>query len=150
VKPLTHTCTFVLFKTLQKSFRRVRCHKSCWSPPWTRKRTTTHKPENTGGSHITRRTVLRHPPYSQDLTVADLRLFGAHRYAVRGERFGRNGEIIEEVTVSTQFKLVEKGDSGSCFWLAQDCWSWWRLCRKVRCVVHPSSYPMSRFKEMFE
>jgi hypothetical protein len=29
---------------------------------------------------------------------------------MRGERFVRNGEIIEEVAVSTQFKLVEEGD----------------------------------------
>jgi len=37
-----------------------------------------------------------------------------------GEGLGRNGEIIEEVAVSTLFKLVE-GDTGSCFWLAQGC-----------------------------
>jgi len=40
---------------------------------------------------------------------------------MRGERFGRNGEIIEEVSVSAQFKLVEEGYRGSCFWLAQGC-----------------------------
>jgi len=38
-----------------------------------------------------------------------------------GEWFGRNGEVIEEVAVSTHFKLAVEGDRGSCFWLAQGC-----------------------------
>jgi hypothetical protein len=47
-----------------------------------------HKPENTGSSQINRKAVLRHPPYSQDLAVTDLRLFGAHKYPCVGKVLG--------------------------------------------------------------
>jgi hypothetical protein len=44
----------------------------------------------------------------------------------------------EEVAASTTFKLL------------QGCWSWWKSCRKIRYVVHPSSYPMNMSKEWYD
>jgi len=49
---------------------------------------------------------------------------------------------------STKLKLVQEGNSCSCFSLTQDCWSSWWLCTKMKCVINISSYPMHMFKEL--
>jgi hypothetical protein len=53
------------------------------------------------------------------------------------------------VAVSAGYRLVQDGDTGSCFSLVQGYWSLRRLCRKMRSVVNTSSYPMSMFKEFY-
>jgi hypothetical protein len=55
----------------------------------------------------------------------------------------------EEVAASTGFRLVQNGDTCSCFSPAQGCESWQRLCRKMRSVLNTSSYPLSMFKEFY-
>ena len=121
--------------------------KYFWNPPSTR-RTSTHKFENTGSNHTTPRNCCSAPtlqlrscsrrfPHLWSLTVV-----------ICGKIFGSDDEVIEEVAASIKFKLVQEGDRYSCLSLAQSCWSSWRLCRKMRCVIHPSSYPMNMLKEL--
>jgi hypothetical protein len=45
--------------------------------------------------------------------------------------------------------VQDGGDTCSCFSLAQGCWSWWRLCRKIMNVVNTASYPMSMLEELY-
>jgi hypothetical protein len=55
----------------------------------------------------------------------------------------------KEVAASAEFKLVQEGDRCSCFLLVQGYWSRWSLCIKTSFVIHPSSYPISMLKELF-
>jgi hypothetical protein len=55
-------------------------------------------------------TVLHYPPHSPDFGFSDLHLFGALKRAVHLKRFGSEDEVIEEVTESTKFGLVQEGD----------------------------------------
>lgn len=57
----------------------------------------------------------------------------------------------EEVAVSTKYKLTGRGQEEercSCVSLVHCCWSWWRLCRKVRCIIRPSSFPVGMLGEL--
>ena len=49
---------------------------------------------------------------------------------------------------STKFKLVQEGKRCSCFSLTLGCWSSWRLCTKMKCVINTATYPMHIFKEL--
>jgi hypothetical protein len=42
-------------------------------------------------------TVLPHPPNSPDHAPSDFHVFGAHKDAIRGKRFGSDDEVTEEV-----------------------------------------------------
>jgi hypothetical protein len=53
------------------------------------------------------------------------------------------------VAASAGFRLLQDGDACSYFLLGQGCWSWWRLCTKMRSVENISSYHMSMFKEFY-
>jgi hypothetical protein len=57
----------------------------------------------------------------------------------------------EEMSVSTKFRLTGRGQEEercSCFLLVHCCWSWWRLCRKMRCIIHPCSLPVGMSGEL--
>jgi hypothetical protein len=61
-----------------------------------------------------------------------------HQWGKAWERW-RDYWKSEEVAVSTKFKLTGRGQEEercSCFSLVHCCWSWWRLCRKMRCYIH--------------
>jgi hypothetical protein len=75
--------------------------------------------------------------------------FGAPKDAIRGKIFGSYEKVAEAVDASTKFKMVQDGNTCSPFFLVKVCWSWWRLCRKLTCVIHPSNYPMSIFRELY-
>jgi hypothetical protein len=66
-------------------------------------------------------TVLPHPPYSPDLAPSDFHLFGSLKDAISGKRFGGDDEVIEEVAESPGFRMVQDGDTCSCFSLAEGC-----------------------------
>jgi hypothetical protein len=66
-------------------------------------------------------SVLPYPPYSPDLAPSDFHLFGAIKDAIAGKRFRSDDEVIEEVAVSAGFRLVQDGDTCSCFSLVQGC-----------------------------
>ena len=93
------------------------------------------------------RIVLPYPPYRPNLAASECHLFGAHKGVTHSTKFGSDDEVIEEVAVSTKFKLVQEGDRCSCFLLAQGCGGW-RLCRKMRCIIHPSSLPVGMSGEL--
>ena len=127
---------------------RVLAHQNCyWNIP-SKERTTTHKSENTGNNRNTwmgssaphtiqpRSWCLRFPP------------FWSPQRRNPWEKFGSEDEVLEEPAAASKFQLVQEGDRCSCLSVTQDCWSW-RLCRKIRCSIRPSSYPMSTFKELY-
>jgi len=51
-------------------------------------------------------TVLPYPPYRPDLAASECHLFAVHKGAIHSTKFGRDDEVIEEVAVSTKFKLL--------------------------------------------
>jgi hypothetical protein len=55
----------------------------------------------------------------------------------------RNDEVAK-----IKIKLMQEGDRRSCFSLAQGCWSWSTVRRKMR-RVYPSIYPINAFKELY-
>jgi hypothetical protein len=61
-------------------------------------------------------TVLPYPPYRPDLAASECHLFGVHKGATHSTKFGSDDEVVEEVAVSTKFKLVQEEDrwSGWC------------------------------------
>ena len=62
------------------------------------------------------RIVLPYPPYRPNLAASECHLFGAHKGVTHSTKFGSDDEVIEEVAVSTKFKLVQEEDrcSGWC------------------------------------
>ena len=95
-----------------------------------------------------RGTVLPHPLYIPDLVPSNLRKFGALKDAILGKSFETDDEVTEEVASSSEFKLMQRGDTCSGLSLVRFCSVWWRWCSKMRCVISPSSYLMSMFKEI--
>jgi histone-lysine N-methyltransferase SETMAR len=96
-------------KNLQKRLRRVRPHKNVAEILLQHDNARSHTSFKTQEAITKLRwTVLPHPPYSPDLAPSDLHLFGALEDAIRGKSFGSD-EIIEEVSGSTAFKLVQDG-----------------------------------------
>lgn len=95
-------------------------------------------------------TAFPHLPYSLDLGRSDFHLFGALKDIIRGKRFGSNDGVTEEVKKRLRIQNSNGYQKGQMFWFlaAQGCWSWWRLCWKIRCVIQPSSYLMTMFKEL--
>jgi hypothetical protein len=45
--------------------------------------------------------------HSPDLAPSEFHLFGDHKDAIRGKRFGSEDEVIEEVAASAGFRLVQ-------------------------------------------
>jgi histone-lysine N-methyltransferase SETMAR len=66
-------------------------------------------------------TVLCHPRYNPDLALSDFHLFETLKDTIRGKRFGSNDEVMEEMAGSAGFKLVQDGNTYSCFSLAKGC-----------------------------
>ena len=95
-------------------------------------------------------TVFPYPPYSSDFTPSNLtslepsKLLSVEKVWENWGGYWRS----EEVAASINFKMIQEGVRYSCLSLAQGCWSWWRLCRKIRSAIHLSSYPMNMFKEL--
>jgi histone-lysine N-methyltransferase SETMAR len=108
-------------KNLQNRLRRVRPHKNVAEILLQHDNARPHTSLKTREA-ITKLgwTVLPHQSYSPDFAPSDFYLFGAFKHAIRGKRFGSD-EVFEEVAASAGFRLVQDGDTCSCFSLAQDC-----------------------------
>lgn len=83
--------------------------------------------------------ILPQPPYSPHLGHSGFHLSGALKDVIQWQRFGMYDNVTEETSgCEYRFKLVQDGERRSCFLLAQGCGSW-KLCRKMRRVIHPST-----------
>jgi histone-lysine N-methyltransferase SETMAR len=109
-------------KNLQKYLRRVRPHKNVAEILLQHDNERPHTSLKTQEA-VTELgwTVLPHPLYSPDLAPSDLHLFGTLKDAIRRKRFGSDDKGIEELAASAGFRLVQDGDTCSCFLLAQGC-----------------------------
>ena len=107
----------------------------------------THKFGNTGSNHKSW-TVLPYPPISPDLASWELCLIGTLTRCHPWEKFWEWWYVLEEVATNAEFRWVQEEDRCTCFLLVQGCWSWWRLCRKISCELHTSSYCMSMLKDI--
>jgi hypothetical protein len=127
--------------------------KSCWSPAPAWQHMTTRKSGNTVSSHKAqtdcscpsiiqpRSCSLRFPP-----------LWSPQKMPCMGESLGVTFIGYwrsEQVATCTALKLVCEGERCSCFSLVQGFLSLWRLSRKMRCLIHPASHPVSKFIEFY-
>jgi hypothetical protein len=96
----------------------------CCNPPPAGQGTTTHTAENT---EITKKKktcdglffpthLAAHILLSQISTSLE-----SPKNVILGERFESNDEVIEEVAARTTFNLVQEGERGTWFSLAQGC-----------------------------
>jgi hypothetical protein len=140
-----------ILKTLQKHFRRVWPHKNVAEILLQHDNVPQHTSFKTRGAITKLRwTVVPHPPSSPGLSPSAFHLLQALTRCLGVMRRLLKQGRTEDVAVSTKFRLKLGEDSCSCLPMVQGCWSWWRLCRKNElCVIRPSSYHMSMFKESY-
>jgi hypothetical protein len=121
-QPINSDLYIQTLKNLQKYLRRVRPHKNVAEILLQHDNERPHTSLKTQEA-VTELgiTVLPHPLYSPDLAPSDLHLFGTLKDAIRRKRFGSDDKAIEELAASAGFRLVQDGDTCSCFLLAQDC-----------------------------
>jgi hypothetical protein len=128
-------------KTLQKHFGRVRPHKYVAEILLQHENAQRHTSLKTQEA-ITKlgQIVLPHPPYCPDLAPSEM--------PPVDKGLGVIMWLLKK-WLRVQNLNWYKNRIGARFSLAQGCWSWWRLCRKMKCVRHPSSYPISKIKALY-
>jgi len=98
--------SYLYIQTLQTRgafLEELTSQKCFWNPPWTGKRTTTHKFQRHGKNHV----ILPRPTHSPDHAPSDLQYpFEAPKDAIRRQKCGSDDDVVVEVAASTKFKLV--------------------------------------------
>jgi hypothetical protein len=103
VKPLTHICTFKLFK-----------HEERFWKSWPHKNVSEILPEQDNArrhtsskKHGKNHVILPRPTHNPDHAPSDLQYpFEAPKDAIRRQKCGSVDDVVVEVAASTKFKLV--------------------------------------------
>jgi len=132
-----------LAKAFQESSTSQRC---CWNPPAMWQCTIIHKFKNVGSNHRTWMHCFFPPTIQPRYWSFRFEPLWSpqRRHPWKVWQWGRGYLKSEEAAASTKSNLVQKRVRCPCFSLAQGSWSWWRLCTKIKCVMQPPTYPISR------
>ena len=79
--------------------------------------------------------------------------FGVFKDVIRVRRIEGDDEVTEEVKKWLRVQnsnCYKKWNICPSFTLLQGRWVWWRLCRNIRCVVHPYCCSASMFRELYD
>jgi hypothetical protein len=120
-------------KTLQTCFRRVRLDKNV---------AAVLQHDNAGNNHTNRMTYYS-PPTIQTrfCSLKSLTLWNPERcHTCEKLREWKRGYWRSEEVVASKMLLLISGLT---------LWRWWKLCRKMRCVIYQSSYPTTMFQELY-
>ena len=131
VEELVDICTFRLLKPCRRVSGQVDLTNCCCNQPETRQRSITRFKTQQGTRKL-ERTVLPTHHTAQILHLRFSPLWG-FQDAIHGISLGVQWGYwrSKEVAASIKFKLIQDGERWSCFLLAQGCWIWWALFRKM-------------------
>ena len=143
-KRVTQICKLKLVNLAQAIQESRTSQKYCRISPPTRQFTTTHKFVNTGSNHKTRDVPSFPTHYTTEIWLAQISTAFEASLRTVGKGLGVLTGLLTDCLRVRHSNWYDKGIVAVASRWHKAVRSWWRLCTKMRCVVHPYSYPVCK------